>query len=148
VQFEGHQSRRLVWAYFGLTGLLPLPFWIAAALVDVPLMPGLSAAAFAIVVPVVSAVVVSAMTAGRTGVGELFGSLLQPGRHQAVVAFIAVSVPIGVAVLSWFLAAAPDKGHIAPTAFSSPWFPCSSSPRSPRNWDGRLSLLGDCLGAT
>ena len=54
-------------AFFALTLLLTIPFWVLDALAQVQLMPGITLAALAVVCPAVAALILSYRTAGRAG---------------------------------------------------------------------------------
>ncbi|MEO6014633.1 MAG: CPBP family intramembrane glutamic endopeptidase [Devosia sp.] len=107
---------RNVTAYFALTGLLTVPFWIAGGLVAARLMPGLSIAAFAVVVPTISACIVAAMTGGLSSVRSLFASLRHTSRQMPVVVAVAVGVPLAATFVSWVLAAPDDRVFVTPLA--------------------------------
>ncbi len=113
------QLHREVLAYFGLVALLTVPFWVAASLVRMQLMPGLSIAALAVVVPMVSGAIVSAEAGGRTAVGALFTTLVQPGARMIAVGVVASLAPAGAAGLSWLSAGAPDWAALKPTILGS-----------------------------
>lgn len=100
---------RDVAVYFAVVLLLTIPFWIASAVVPARLMPGLSIAALAVVVPTISACVVAAAGDRWRSVRRLFASLGARGRHELIAALLAVAVPLAVALLSWTLAEPQDK---------------------------------------
>lgn len=107
---------RSVAAYFALTGLLTLPFWIAGGIVEGRLLPGLSIAAFAVVAPAIGACIVAAMTGGLSSVRSLFAFLRRSGRHMPAIGAVAVGVPLVAAVASWAFAAPDSRVFVtAPT---------------------------------
>lgn len=112
---ETSKGSRDVVLYFALVGLLTLPFWIASFMVRTRLMPGLSIAAFAVVVPLLSAAVVAAWAGGGVAVRNLFGSLIRPGRHK-LLGLIAILVPVTVAAISWLLSEPSNREVSQPTA--------------------------------
>lgn len=108
-------EQRSVARYFALTGLLTLPFWIAGGIFEGRLMPGLSVAAFAVVVPTISACIVAAMTGGLSSVRSLFGFLRRSGSHMPVVGALAVAVPLVTALASGALAASDSRVFVTPS---------------------------------
>lgn len=104
---------RRVAAYFGLVGLLTLPFWIAAALIKTRLMPGLSVAALAVVAPMLAAVIVEARAGGAGAVRALFGSLGRPGRRMVLVGLYAVAIPLAVGLAAWSWSGATGRLEFA-----------------------------------
>jgi len=64
-------------------------------------MPGLSIAALAVVVPMISAGIVSAGLGGWAEVWRLFAFLAHRGRSMLPIGLIAVAIPLVVAGTSW-----------------------------------------------
>jgi len=96
-------------AYVGLVCLLTAPFWLAGYLVEANLPPGLSVAAFAIVVPSIAAAIVVAVRGGLPAVRDLFAALWRRGEHRLTAAALAIAVPLAAALVSWSLAAPADR---------------------------------------
>lgn len=74
-----------VLAYFALTFGLTLPIWIASAATGLQLMPGLPVAAFAVLCPATSALVLAYLGGGWTSAAALLGRAFDPGRIRPAV---------------------------------------------------------------
>lgn len=101
-------------AYSGLVMVMTVPFWLAGYLVEARLMPGLSVAAFAIVIPIIVASIVVASRGGPRAIGQLFASLLRPGRNMTLFGAAAMIVPFVVAALSWSMLDPNQRGFSEP----------------------------------
>lgn len=101
-------------AYVAIVCVLTVPFWLAGYLVEANIAPGLSVAAFAIVVPSIAAAIVVAMHGGWRAVGQLLAALWRPGRHRVLAAGLAIAVPLVAALVSWSLVAPADRVFAEP----------------------------------
>ncbi len=105
----GGKSTLHVATYVFVVVVLSVPFWVAGSLIQTPLLPGLSFAAFATVVPTISAVFVAAATGGRQAVRALFASLRAPWKRKSHIVLAAIAVPLIVAAASWSLSGTMDQ---------------------------------------
>jgi uncharacterized protein len=87
--------------YAVLVFVLTIPFWVAGALVDVQLMPGLPVAALALVVPTLAAAIVLAGAEGRTAVAGLFGRVRDIRRMPLWGYFVSAGLAVVIAATGW-----------------------------------------------
>lgn len=101
---ETAQPLRLATIYFALVVVLTAPLWIADSFFSHRVLPEVSVAGLAVVVPLVSACLIAKYAPGQPGVRALLWSLAHPGRRMSRSAGLAVALPFSVAALSWSLA--------------------------------------------
>lgn len=101
MQAERRRAVKHVGAYFALVAVLTLPFWIADAIADEELLPGVPIAGLAVLVPTLSACLIVWLSSGRKDVRALLSSVCRRGQNMLPVASFAIALPIGVAALSW-----------------------------------------------
>lgn len=101
-----------VLAYFALTALLTLPFWLAGALFAANPLPGLSLSALAVIVPIISACLVTAWIGGLKSVATLFSGLRRSRGNVLATAIIAVAAPLLAALASWYFAKPADLAFV------------------------------------
>jgi hypothetical protein len=79
-------ERREPLAFFVLVIVLSIPFWLAGALVNIQLLPGIPLSALMFVCPVTAAVILIDRESGTPGVAQLLKrSLDLGGRHVLLV---------------------------------------------------------------
>ena len=88
--------------YAVLVVALTLPFWLAGALVDTQLMPGLPIAALAVFVPTLAAAIVLASAEGRATLAILFRRAAEIRRLPLWGYLFAATLPAGIAGVGWY----------------------------------------------